>query len=140
MEPFIFLEHTADAKFQAFGKSLEEAFSNALKAMFYIIHEDLKDIKKCKKKAISLKAATREALLYDFLSEALFYLDTEHLILPFTDEITINKINNQYELKAVLTGDKVSHYKTHGDIKAVTYNEMQIKKNQRWMVQVVVDI
>jgi len=29
MERYRFLEHTADAKFQAFGKTLEEAFSNA---------------------------------------------------------------------------------------------------------------
>jgi len=29
MERYRFLEHTADAKFQAFGKTLEDAFCNA---------------------------------------------------------------------------------------------------------------
>ena len=29
MKTFEFLEHTADIKFQAFGKSIEEAFSNS---------------------------------------------------------------------------------------------------------------
>ena len=30
---FKFLEHTADAKFQAFGKNLEETFANAALAL-----------------------------------------------------------------------------------------------------------
>ena len=34
MQKYKFLEHTADIKFQAFGKSLEEVFSNCAYAMF----------------------------------------------------------------------------------------------------------
>ena len=45
MVKFKFLEHTADAKFQAYGKNMEEAFSNAALAMFSII-TDTKKIKK----------------------------------------------------------------------------------------------
>ena len=37
-----FLEHKADAKFQAFGKSLEEAFSNAALAMTSIMTDPKK--------------------------------------------------------------------------------------------------
>jgi SHS2 domain-containing protein len=35
MDKFKFLEHTADIKFQAFGKTKEEAFKNSAFAMFY---------------------------------------------------------------------------------------------------------
>ena len=38
-EKYKFLEHTADAKFQAFGATLEEAFSNAALAMFSVMTE-----------------------------------------------------------------------------------------------------
>ena len=36
-EKFKYLEHTADAKFQAFGRTLEEAFANAVLATASLI-------------------------------------------------------------------------------------------------------
>ena len=50
MVKFRFLEHTADAKFQAYGKNIEEAFSNAALAMFSVIT----DIKKINKKEVKI--------------------------------------------------------------------------------------
>ena len=35
---FKYLEHTADCKFQAFGKTLEEAFTNSALAMSNVMH------------------------------------------------------------------------------------------------------
>ena len=44
-------------------------------------------------------------------------------------------------LKAVLGGDTFSdRYETFGEVKAVTYSEMEIVKNHSVMVQVVVDM
>ena len=40
MVKYKFLQHTADMKFQAFGKSLEECFSNASYALVEIITKD----------------------------------------------------------------------------------------------------
>ena len=54
MQKYKFLEHTADAKFQAYGKNMEEAFSNAALAMFSVI-TDTKKIKKNIKKGIEAK-------------------------------------------------------------------------------------
>ena len=44
MDKYKFFEHTADAKFQAYGKSVEEAFSNAALAMFSVITDTSKII------------------------------------------------------------------------------------------------
>ena len=50
MKKYEFLEHTADAKFRAYGKSHEEAFSNAAQAMISVMADPAKIEPKEKKK------------------------------------------------------------------------------------------
>ena len=50
MKQYEYLEHTAEAKFAAYGKTIEEAFSNAAIAMENIIVETEKIKPKIKKK------------------------------------------------------------------------------------------
>ena len=140
MKKFKFLEHTADAKFQAYGKTMEEAFSNAALAMFSII-TDIKKIKKALKNEIKAEGSDLKSLLYNFLEELLFLIDTENFLLSSIKEISIKEINKKFKLNAVAVGDKANNYETHGDIKAVTYNEMRIEENKdKVMVQVVLDL
>ena len=140
MAKFKFLEHTADAKFQAYGKTMEEAFSNAALAMFSII-TDIKKIKKALKNEIKAEGSDLKSLLYNFLEELLFLIDTENFLLSSIKEISIKEINKKFKLNAVAVGDKADNYETHGDIKAVTYNEMEIEeKKDKAMVQVVLDL
>lgn len=136
-----FLKHTADAKFQAFGKNLEEAFSNAATAMFEMITKTGKIEKKITKK-IEIKAKDKESLLYKWLEELLFLLDTEFFMLNSVKKIRIKKEKETYFLKAEITGDTFKEeYERHGAVKAVTYNEMFIKeKKGKATVQVVLDI
>ena len=77
MDKYKFFEHTADAKFQAYGKSVEEAFSNAALAMFSVI-TDTNKIKKKVKKGIEARGHDRKSLLYNYLEELLFLIDTEN--------------------------------------------------------------
>ena len=66
-----FLEHVADAKFRAYGKTIEEQFSNAALAMTSIMADDVKgNIKR----DFSVKGSDRENLLYNFLEELLFHI------------------------------------------------------------------
>ncbi len=132
-----FLPHTADAKFQAFGKTLEEAFSNAALAMFSIISEPDK-IKPEIEKTIETQASNKESLLYNFLEELLFLLDSEGFFLNKIKKIKIK--DNQ--LTATILGDNdPSKYDLHGEVKAVTYSEMFIKKTKNKVtLQVVVDL
>ena len=139
MEKFKFFEHTADAKFQAYGKSLGEAFGNAALAMFSVII-DTNKVSGTIKKDIECSSKDLKALLYDFLEELVFLIDTEDFLLSNVEEIKIFK-DELYFLRAVVTGDKADNYEPSGDIKAVTYNEMEIKKGKgKAMVQVVLDL
>ena len=131
-----FLEHTADAKFQAFGKNLEEAFSNAALAMFSIMIDPSK-VKNKIKREFEVIGKDKKSLLYKFLEEILFLLDTEGFVLNKVEKLEIVEDN----LKAVLVGDNIEGYELSGDIKAVTYNDMVIEeKDKAYMVQVVVDL
>ena len=79
---------------------------------------------------------TREKLLFDFLDELIFLMDTEFVILS---EFQVKIKNNKLECTA--RGDYAQNYTTHGDIKAPTYNEMSIKETDNgFVLRVVVDI
>ena len=128
-----YLDHTADIKFQSFGKTIEEAFSNAAYAMINILYE--KNVKEKITRKINVKGIDRKALLYSFLEEILFLLNTENFLLSKVKKISIK----DNELTAELTGDNLNDYKLGLDIKAVTYNDMIIQENPA-MTQVVLDI
>ena len=136
---FKYLDHTADVMFESYGKTIEQAFKNAGLAMFNIL-TDITKVKQLKRFAIKVKADTLEKLLFDFFDELLFYLDTELMIFSKFENLVITK-NKGYELNCIAVGDLASNYDTHGDIKAPTYNEMEIKETENGVtIRAVVDI
>ena len=128
-----YLDHTADIKFQAFGKSLEEAFSNSAYAMIKIICKE-KVMERITKK-IMIKGIDKKSLLYRFLDEILFLLNAKNFLLSKVKNMKIR----DNELTADLYGDDLSNYNLGLDIKSVTYNDMIIEEKP-FMIQVVLDI
>ena len=140
MKPYEFLEHTADAKFRAYGKTLEQAFINCAYAMTDVI-TDHKKIKPTTEKRISVESEDEKALVYDFLEQFLILLDTKRFLLAKIEELKIVK-NEKFKLTAKAVGDtKPENYEINIAIKAVTYQEMFIKKEKdKYTIQVIVDI
>ena len=140
MERYRFLRHTADAKFQAFGTTLEEAFVNAALATASLMW-DWERIEKKIEHRIEVKGKDLKQLLSGFLEEIIYLLDSKMFLLASPENLRIEKKGSLYILKAFFKGDQYSDkYKTYGDVKAITYNEMEIEKNAHFMVQVVVDV
>jgi SHS2 domain-containing protein len=140
VERYRFLRHTADAKFQAFGETLEEAFRNAALATASLMW-DWKKVEKRIEHRIEVNGKDLKQLLNSFLEEIIYLLDSKMFLLGSPDNLRIEKRKSHYGLKALLRGDKYSDkYNIHGDVKAITYNEMEIEKNGYFMVQVVVDV
>ena len=135
-----FLPHTADVKFRAYGKTLEEAFSNAALALTKVITDPDK-IEPKFEKTIEIESEDEKALLYDFLEQFLVLLDSEDFLLNSIKNLKIEK-NEKLRLKAVVTGDtELDKYKTETHIKAVTYQEMEIKKEKnKYSLQVILDL
>jgi SHS2 domain-containing protein len=137
LKKYIFLEHTADIKFRAFGKTIEDAFRNSAYAMFKAMYEG--EVKKSKKIRIKARGKDFESLLYNFLEEFLIMLDSEGFFLSRIRNIKIDKKKN--ELTAEAIGDNSKNYEIGLHVKAVTYNDMFVRhEDGKWIAQVVLDV
>lgn len=131
-----FLSHTADIKFRAYGNTLNKAFENSAIAMFKVMYTE--SIKLKIKKKINSNGKDLESLLYNFLEKLLILLDSENL---FLSKVKVNINVKKLELAAEVYGDKSENYQIGLDVKAITYNDMFVKKiNGKWVCQVVVDV
>jgi len=132
-----FLEHTADVKFQAFGKSLEEAFCSAAEALKETILKGKINVKEKIEKKIKVEGKDNSALLYRFLEQFLYLLDAEGFLFSKVKKIKIK----DSKLEAEIVGDKAEYYKFSNEVKAITYNEMFVKKEKnKFIIQVVLDV
>src|SRR3989338_5057166 len=132
-----YFEHTADIKFQAFGKTLDESFENSAMAMFNAMYDG--KVKSKIKKNIKVSGTDFENLLYNFLEEFLFLMDSEGFFMS-SCKVKI-KEGKKYELEAEVKGDEAKNYPISLDVKAVTYNSMFVKKEKNnWICQVVIDV
>ncbi|MBW2990484.1 archease [Candidatus Woesearchaeota archaeon] len=94
-----YLDHTADLKIRAYGNTLEEAFVNTAVGGFDFL-TDTKKVKKKIEKKLELKANRLESLLYDFLEQLLFLLDTEGYILAEIKDLKITEEKTSESSKA----------------------------------------
>jgi SHS2 domain-containing protein len=120
-----FLEHTADAKFTAYGENFEEALRNACKATTSVM-TDVSKLNLKKQQEITIKSKSKESLVYDLLEKLIFLADTEGFLLAQVKKMKIEKVEDNYLLTATLLGDDAESYDVHTQIKAATYNDMKI--------------
>ena len=138
-EKFRFLDHTADAKFQAFGRTIEEAFGNAALATASLMWKP-ETIKKKVRRPVRVSGRDLEQLLVQFLAEIIYLFETKKFLLGAVESVRIDKNEAGFRLEGVFSGDRSAGYDLHGEVKAVTYNEMAIEKKDGFTVQVVLDI
>jgi len=134
---FEFLEHAADIKFRAYGKTLNEAFENSVAATISYLSDGKISDKKIK--IVEIKGNDYESLLYNLLDEILFLLDSEGFIVS-RSKIKIDKLG----IKAKFYGDDAKKYGLD-HIKAPTYFEMYVRKAKKgerivWEIQAVLDV
>jgi len=140
-----FLSHLADAKFRAYGRTLEEVLANAALAMVSLMWE-AEQIRPTRKEAIKVEASSLEQLTVKFLTEFLYLLDVKSFLLAKVESIKVEEAQNDdrklYRLEAEVAGDNISpEYEIYGLVKAVTYNEIKIEKTDGlWVLEVVVDM
>ncbi|MCX6907164.1 MAG: archease [Verrucomicrobia bacterium] len=134
MKAFEFFEHTADIGVHAYGKTLEELFINAARALYEVQGRfDLADRRMIK---IELSADSADELLLRWLSELLYRFSAEdvyftHFRLQFTDP---HKLTAQMEGGAV----DFSHSE---EVKAVTYHQLSVQQTaDGWTATVIFDV
>ncbi len=136
---FKYLEHTADAEFVSYGRTPDEAFVNAARAMFGLVVEPSK-VRPTESREISLTAGSLEDLLFDWLSELLYLSEVDRLVFS-KFEVKITK-NGECRLEAKAHGEQVSpRHEVFLHIKAVTYHDLRVeKRNNVYEAQVLLDI
>ena len=143
---FEILPHTADIKIRIYGKTLEELFCNALIGMFQSIGPRIQGCKVKNERVIcdnlperhkvEVESPDIEALLVDFLSEALYLSDVHDEAYLGAEVEDISKTH----VSATLHGIKVQGFEVV-EIKAVTYHEMEVKNiDGIWQTNIVFDI
>lgn len=147
IKDFESISHTADLQIRVYGKTLKELFKNAIIAMFQSIGPKAKN-ENCKYKEdrlicsdftqehkIELSSSNYEFLLIDFLSEALYLSDVHNEAYLDVDIYELNET----KILATLKGIKITGFEI--EIKAVTYNNLNIKKEDSYYVtDIVFDI
>jgi SHS2 domain-containing protein len=141
MKPYEYLEHTADVKFRAWGHSLEEMLSNAALALFNSMI-DTNTVRAKESWTVELSGPDIERLAYDWLSEIIFLFETEFAVFSKFDVKLHQDQDGQWTLQATLGGEKIdsSRHAFDNEVKAVTLHKFEVKKNDLWCIQVVLDV
>ena len=138
MEKYRFLEHTADALFEAFGESFEELLVNSAKAMCSVMY-DLEKVEPKEKVLVKAEGKSKEELLHNFLGVVLFEIQSNEIIFKGFKVLELSDESAEIELQ----GEKIDRKKHElkSDIKAVTWHEFSVKEEgNKWTAKVLVDV
>jgi len=134
MKKYKILEHISDLKIRAFGKNKKELFLNVMIGMF----EGAKYEKEEEeiKREIKVSSKDLSSLLVDFLSEILYFCETNREVYH---DIKFKKLTNK-NIEGVLVGKKLKRIGVQ--IKGVTYHDLEIfqRKDGIWQATILFDI
>jgi SHS2 domain-containing protein len=131
-------EHTADLGLRIRAPDLNTLFAEAGLALFSIVVENLDEVRPVRQVRLQLQGQDLDYLLFDWLNELLYRLDSEHLLLS-RFEVALDGLN----LTATASGEEVDPERHHLDheVKAITYHGLKVaQEKDGWLAEVIVDI
>ena len=132
------INHTADVCLRVYGKSLDELFENAARAMMELI-TDREKINPSQEIEIEVRGETKEELLVHWLQEILFLHEVKKMVFK---DFRLNLISETHA-KGKAIGEKIdiNKHELSFDIKAVTYHNLKIEPiNDKLKVDIVFDV
>ena len=134
MRKFELLPHTADVRLKASGSSYEELFSAALDGMNHIIKKDFNKSNALMnfRDVMNVESIDRSMLLIDFLSKI---LTLSHQFNAIYHNVKFKNLEER-NLLADIEGSQVENFDK--DVKAVTYNEAEIKRNEKRLYETII--
>jgi SHS2 domain-containing protein len=136
-----YLYHIADAKFRAYGATIEEAFENAALAMFNVM-VDTSKVEAKEPRKIEITSPDIKMLLADWLSELLYMFEVDGIVFCKFKIDMIEKTGEGFSLTGKAQGEPVdlSRHSFDVQVKAVTLHELEVQQEDGgFWVQVVVD-
>lgn len=126
MKKYETFDHTADLGIKVFGRTEVELFANAAYALFDLLTE-LGQVKEEISYALEVKAADREDLLVRFLNELLYLFASKSYLCKRVSFLDFKENSLRAETWGEVFDPHRHEIKT--EIKAVTYHQLEIKKN-----------
>jgi SHS2 domain-containing protein len=128
-EGYRFLEHVTDALVEAWGETLEEAFSEAGLAMFEIML-DTRSVHPTTGEEIQIVGHDEKELLYNYLEELLLLFEVRQLALGSFTVSSIAPTQGEIRLKGKADGEPYDRTRHNGkvEVKGITYHLMEIEK------------
>jgi protein archease len=121
-----YLDHVTDAYIEAYGDSMEEAFSYAAKGTVNVMFE-IDAIRGKSNLEFEVVGHDYSELLFNWLERILLLIAIDNKVMS-NFEIKITKLESKYQLTAVTMTESIDLSK-HGyrtEIKAVTYHELEV--------------
>lgn len=137
MKPFKLLAHTADIKFEVFGRDLEELFQNGVAALNSVLYQrPLPKAASTGYEKIEAAAADVNTLLINFLNAILTHSEINRKIYQRIKFLKFSETG----LTAQIFGTPVENFGE--DVKAVTYHDVEINKDKKgiWRTELTLDI
>lgn len=143
MKGYEFVTHTGDVKIKVYDSTKEELFKNALEGMGAILKSKInpsagsgQENQKLKFRKFEVRSFDVNALLVDFLNEVNYLRQVNNE--TYTEVEFKNFSDNEAE--GAVRGFEVSEFGE--DIKAVTFHEVDIHKNNegQWETNIVFDV
>ncbi|HEQ71691.1 MAG TPA: archease [Spirochaetia bacterium] len=133
---------SADIGFEAFGRTAEELFTAAWEALLSVMIDDSRALGRTVIREIELKEPELALLLFSFLDEALFFKDSEGVLLT-VKELSITEDDRDFRLRARLEGGPIDRCRNRlgTDVKAITLHRFEFEETEEgFRTQAVLDI
>ena len=138
---FRYLEHVTDAYIEAYGDSMEEAFSYAAKGTVNVMFE-IKDIQGTSKVDFRIEGVDYYELLFNWLERVHLLITIDNQVIS-NFELKISKLDSKFQLTGWGMVETID-IKKHGykiEIKGVTYHEMEIlQQGNQYKVKFILDL
>ena len=138
---FKYLEHITDAYIEAWGDSLEEAFSYAGAAMINVMFE-IKNVRGTSKTDFQVEGEDYLELLFNWLEKVLLLISIDNQVIS-SFEIKISKLDKKYRLTAwgMAEAIDISKHNYRTEIKGITYHEMEVfQEDGQYKVRFILDL
>ncbi|MCI0339797.1 MAG: archease [Planctomycetales bacterium] len=132
------LPHTADLGIRVRGRSLEDLFRNAARALVDL-HTDLRTVVVRERVRILVEGMDTPDLLRRWLAELHYLYETRRLLLP---EARFSELA-ETRLAAEAAGEvfDAARHEARGEIKAVTHHGLSVRRLRSvWVAEVIFDL
>jgi SHS2 domain-containing protein len=138
MTRYELLEHTAVLAVRVRGTDLPELLANVAWAMVDLMAE-AGAVELRESREVAVRGESLEELVVAWANEVLFCFETETLLLPAVENLTVTGL----EARGVLRGERLDRER-HGwktELKSATYHDLAVQKSETgWSADLVVDV